>query len=376
MPLAQPRNGEPNGFHSYPSFDWETTLGDPETIVWSEIRHLCSHAAAAYTAGAHGHTRKRIRKSIAGNVKLYIGQAHEFHEAAKDAKPNTAPLLYYYSFLNLAKALCEFKKPRLHERSECYSHGISWRPNPKRLVRFKTEYLTLLQNGMWQALWTALMTVACPIPPNTRLRIQTLFSYCPDIGAEFGRSCGYERLNLITLESPNAMYDKQRREAWLSFSIKRWQFRAAKIFAPTFLRQISVTANAYTEVLSAEPKELRRFQSSAVKSVPNVDDVHDALANEIRAFSLVSHMAPEQKLSYLVPLQRAVPHPIPQILTSYSILFWLASLVRYDPHSVQYLMDSHYWVLVDGFMSQCRPWLLEQFRWALYNEEMTLTTSR
>jgi hypothetical protein len=57
-------------------------------------------------------------------------------------------------------------------------------------------------------------------------------------------------------------------------------------------------------------------------------------------------------------------------------LFWLASLVRYDPHSVQYLMDSHYWVLVDGFMSQCRPWLLEQFRWALYNEEMTLTTSR
>src|SRR5258706_15785642 len=119
-------------------------------------------------------------------------------------------------------------------------------------------------------------------------------------------SCGYERLNLITLESPNVMYDKQRHEAWLSFSIKRWQFRAAKIFAPTFLRQISVAANAYTEVLSAEPKELRRFQSSAAKSVTNVDDVHDALANEIRVFSLVSQLAPEQKLSYLVPVQRTV----------------------------------------------------------------------
>jgi hypothetical protein len=229
---------------------------------------------------------------------------------------------------------------------------------------------------MWQALWAALMTVACPIPLNTRLQIQALFSYCPDIGAEFGRSCGYERLNLITLESPNVMYDKQQHEAWLSFSIKRWEFRAARISAPTFLRQISVAGNAYTEVLSAEPKELRSFQSSAVKLVPNVDDVHDALASEIRAFSLVSHLAQEQKLRYLVPVQRSVPYPIPQILVSYSILFWLGSLVRYDPHSVEYLMDSHYWVLVDGFMSQCRLWLLEQFGWALYNEEMTLTTTR
>jgi hypothetical protein len=376
MPLAQHRDGEPNGFHSLPSFDLETTLGEPETIVWSSIRHLGSHAAAAYTAGAHGHTHKRIRETIARNVKLYIGQAHEFYEAAKDAKPNTAPLLYYYAFLNLAKALCEFKKPKLHERIECYSHGISWRPNPKKLVRFRTEYLTLRQNGMWQALWAALMAVACPVPPNVRLHIQTLFSYCPDIGAEFGRSCGYERLNLIALDSPNVMYDKQRREAWVSFSVKRWRFRAAKISAPTFLRQISVTGNAYTEVHSAEPKELRRFESATVKSVPHVDDVHSAFANEIRAFSLVSHMVLEQKLGYSVPVQRALRYPIPQILAGYSILFWLGSLVRYDPHSVQYLMDSHYWVLVDGFMSQCRPWLLEQFRWVLYNEEITLTTSR
>jgi hypothetical protein len=351
-------------------------MGDPETIVWSSIRHLCSHAAAAYTARAHGHTHKRVRETIARNVKLYIGQAHEFYEAAKDAKANTAPLLYYYAFLNLAKALCEFKKPRLHERNECYSHGISWRPNPKRLVRFRTEHLTLRQNGMWQALWAALMTVACPIPQNTRLHVQTLFSYCPDIGAEYGRSCGYGRLDLITLESPNIIYDNQGHEAWLTFSIRRWQLRAAKIFAPTLLRQISATGNAYTEVLSDKPNELRRFQSSAVKSVPDVRDVHNALANEVRAFSLVSHLGRPEGLLYLVPVQRAVPHPIPQILVSYSILFWLGSLVRYDPHSVEYLMDSQYWVLVDGFMSQCRPWLLEQFGWALYNEEMTLTAVR
>jgi hypothetical protein len=43
------------------------------------------------------------------------------------------------------------------------------------------------------------------------------------------------------------------------------------------------------------------------KAVPNVDDVHEALASEIRAFSLVSHLEPGQKLLYLVPVQRSVP---------------------------------------------------------------------
>jgi hypothetical protein len=376
MLLPQPRDGEPQGFHSYPSFGLETTLGEPETIVWSSIRHLCSQAAAAYTAGAHGHTHKRVRETIARSVKLYVGQSYEFYEVATNAKPNTAPLLYYYAFLNLAKALCEFKKPKLHERTECYSHGIGWRPNPKMVVRFQIEYVTVRQNGMWQALWAALMKVACPVPPNTRMHIQTLFSYCPDIGVEYRQSCGLDRLNSIALESPNVMYNKQTQEAWLSFSIERWLFRAARISAPKFLRQISVMGNAYTEVLSADPKELRRFQSTSVKPAPNVDDIHEAFADEIRAFSVVSHMGPEQRLRYLVPIQRTVQYRIPQILTSYSILFWLGSLVRYDPHSVRSLMDSHYWILIDGFMSQCRPWLLEQFRWALYNEETTLTTTR
>jgi hypothetical protein len=46
--------------------------------------------------------------------------------------------------------------------------------------------------------------------------------------------------------------------------------------------------------------------------------------------------------------------PLPQVMILYMILFWLGSLVRYNPHSVRALMDSEYSVLVDGFMSQSR----------------------
>jgi hypothetical protein len=81
-------------------------------------------------------------------------------------------------------------------------------------------------------------------------------------------------------------------------------------------------------------------------------------------------------LNYFIPLQSRLPLVMPQLLVYYTILFWLGSLVRYDPHSVNALMDSEYWILIDGFMSQSRLWLLELFEWAYYKAETTLWTAR
>ena len=35
-------------------------------------------------------------------------------------------------------------------------------------------------------------------------------------------------------------------------------------------------------------------------------------------------------------------------------------------------MDSPDWILIDGFMTQSRVWLLELFRWVLYQQEIIL----
>src|SRR6266852_9909277 len=135
MPLAAPREGASVGFHIYPTVMDEGTLGDPEAIIWSSIRHLCSRGVAEdIAAPTHGVIRRRDRAEVGKNLKLYVQQASEFYEAAHAAKPNTAPLIYYYSFLDLAKGLCELRQPRFHERSECYRHGVSWKPDPRKLA--------------------------------------------------------------------------------------------------------------------------------------------------------------------------------------------------------------------------------------------------
>ncbi|MGA7399820.1 MAG: YaaC family protein, partial [Candidatus Sulfotelmatobacter sp.] len=84
----------------------------------------------------------------------------------------------------------------------------------------------------------------------------------------------------------------------------------------------------------------------------------------------------EKKLRYCLPIQARLPVAMPQLMVNYTILFWLGSLVRYDPHSLSALMDSQYWMLIDGFMSQSRLWLLELFEWAFYKAETTLWNVR
>jgi len=91
--------------------------------------------------------------------------------------------------------------------------------------------------------------------------------------------------------------------------------------------------------------------------------------------NLVIHME-DGSLVYKIPVQTQLPLRLPQISILYSLIFWLGSVVRYDPHSVAALQESRYWILIDGFLNQSRIWLLELFEWQLYQEETTLKSMR
>jgi len=376
MTLREQRSGRPLEFHVYPRVSEEGTLGNAETIIWASINHLCSVSVADFVAERfHKISRKRDRRRVAANLKLYIRHAAEFYQAASVAKPNTAPLIYYYSFLNLAKALCELTKPGLHEREECYSHGLSWRPNPHKVADLRTERVSISgKRGMWQALWESLVGPAYPSTSRIEVPVRALFSYCPEISAEYIKVFSF-RLGCLDLESPSVMWDQKSRQAWLKFSIPRWGFWSRKVFAPAVLAQISTSRSNYLEVKSKN-KESRTFESATPKSVSSADDARIALQDDIHAMNVVTMLTNRAKMSYFIPIQRYTSFPLPQALVSYTILFWLGSLVRYDPHSVQWLMDSEYWVLIDGFMSQSRLWLLELFQWAFYQTETTLYAAR
>src|SRR5881409_2856336 len=48
---------------------------------------------------------KQLPKEAAQQAIAYVDQAFEFYEAASNPRFSSRPMLYYYSFLNLAKVL-------------------------------------------------------------------------------------------------------------------------------------------------------------------------------------------------------------------------------------------------------------------------------
>ncbi len=373
MPLAQPRQGESIGFSIYPNSRVEFTLANPELVIWASIRHWCSQRAAEfYGLRIHRIYNKQTRSAVARNVRLYVQQASEFYDAASNAKPNTAPLFYYYSFLNLAKALCEIHHPRLHRRPECYAHGLSWRPDPKNLVRIEKEEVTVRGRGIWHLLWESLMHQPCLAANPTRLPVLKLFSQCPEIGVEFEALYGEPRAR-IYLEKIEAMQNGAT--VWLKLSLARERIRETGLSAPALFAQISSTTRNYVEVLS-DHKGQRTFQSATPARLRGIATPYSALRNDILSLNMIAHLGDGNDMEYSLALQEGWPIRVPQLMVSYTILFWLGSLVRYDPHSVYELIDSPDWILIDGFMTQSRVWLLELFRWALYQSEIILRSSR
>jgi YaaC-like Protein len=375
MPLNNPRSGESYGFSAYSATSDEGTLGNVETIIWSSIRHLCSRGVAEYiAANFHGITRKRDLQAVARNLKLYVSQAHEFYQAAQAAKPNTAPLIYYYSFLNLAKARCEIRCPGFHKRAECYGHGISWRPKKDYLVNLETEMVSVTSwPGVWHVLWESLTQQPyVALPKSVRLRIKDLFLYCPEISVEAGRAFSRDS-QLISLIEPDILRDEAAQEAWIRFSLHRGEIKFHHMTIPGVLKTLATDRSGFTEVRQRQA-HLRTFESTL--PIATTQEFARTLNADLRGMNVFCHLDRGGNIEYAIPIQHRLPIRMPQLVVLYTILLWLGSLVRYDPHSVSELMESHHWSLIDGFMSQSRLWLPELFEWDLYQAETTLWSAR
>jgi hypothetical protein len=375
MPIPKPRAGNPAEFHIYPRVSRAGTLGDPEYIIWSSIRHLCSRGVVQYMAGdVYGIKKKKDRDAFARNLKIFIQHAYEFYDAAQSAKPNTAPLIYYYSFLNLAKAFCESKYPGFHKYTECYRHGISWRPSPTYFVNPEKEFVSITTRGVWHTLWESITKLPCPAANPTQFKIKDLFQYCPEITTELNAAFGVEN-RLIDFEMNTILYDEKAREAWLQFSIDKDELKFMHLSPAAFIRMISSSKASYQRVQSSDSQSYT-FESARAQRISKNNYALKAIEGDILDLNVFTSFGFDKKLAYSLADQRHLPFRMPQLIILYTLMFWLGSLVRYDPHSVNDLMDSKYWTIIDGFMSQSRLWMLEQFEWALYQAETTLSLCR
>ena len=202
----------------------------------------------------------------------------------------------------------------------------------------------------------------------TNLQIKDLFALCPEISTEYERVYSQASL-LVTLEKADFLCDESEREIWIKFSAHRHELEALGITKDLFLSLISDGEDRYIQVAD-DKRDTYTFELRTTKTVPphHVGPWSELLMPEIKSMNPFVHPDVDG-WEYYAPAQNCLPIRLHQLIVLYTLIFWLGSLVRYDPQSVSYLQDSQYWILVGGFINQSRLLLLELFEWEFYQTE-------
>lgn len=323
---------------------------------------------------------KRDAKKVYKHFQAYIRQAKNYYYSAKQLHPRSSSLLYYYCFLNLAKAALVVKHPAIGGHK--ISHGISCLP--KDFSKLKTQTIKVLNDGgVFPRFYE--WYFGQPIKPQS-LNVQKLLIYCTDISyqnlvAGIG-NCkllqGYyvDQVNvgqsphigwpLIGIASFNqcAPYSKAFKALYDNFE---------KVELPQF------NGREYFDAQNMQLSAFTFFQSKQTFNWPS-DNIPPTLENRdivLKTFgNLLQPNYYRTNFDYYISLPYLPNKQIPmdETISIYLIMFYLSNLVRYNPKYLEELLSKKEAWIIDSFIRTCPLAYLRSMVSRITNTDYTISS--
>ena len=267
----------------------------------------------------------------------YLSSLHEqsmyFYQAAEKAPLHSQPLLYYYSFLNLAKIfLCLTEGLGI---SEVYHHGIITTVNSITTLDTATVVVQSLNGSPKKSVAHRLMTLfgdqVSPVALTT-LSIKECLESCVGIHRTYCETYGGEE-SFVRLKCPACFKDG------LIFGIK------SELVRCTMKKMADLNGKGY-----AVRKEGDVFIYEESINLPDYtirkQDWID-LSDKIKNKGIWSYTDGNEYRMYLASANK-VRLSSPTLI--YAIMFFLGSVTRYNPYFFETLMDEKDQWLISEFM--------------------------
>jgi hypothetical protein len=298
----------------------------------------------------------------------FIEQANDFFGAA--ARAHTAaskPLLLYYSFLNLAKALILVKNPALdlsrakHGLSECLRQGGT-EPDDAFLAAPPTtaknpQVFDLLLRACSGAPLAAKIELDVPM-----LMLQVVTGHRLLVDAD--KACD-ERFATIALAE--ILHDKSTLQIWLRLAVSRTDLNDLGVSQTEFLNRIGLqpdwqlvsepNESVAKDRIWLEQKQPANYQDTYIglSVLPLIQKVKNNIWQTVTA-------TPPYRRYYLHASPAAEqPSKLPQMLSSYALFFYLGSITRYRPHHFDRIIDGSRGAFVQAFVHEQPNQLLYLF---------------
>lgn len=360
-----------------------STSRTPEKEVWALLEYYLIDDSAHELFISKGVTDKRIRNKVVSDFQSYITQASNFYEYAKNSDPRSSALLYYYSFMNLAKAKLLTSNPSLHEKK--FIHGMKRVVETGNLRRLTIRSERANRNdrvSTFQELYKARFNAN--LPSTEYLKIVDLLGYVSDIASEYTKvtnnSPRFSNVKFLT------SIDKSRKKSWAKIAIQsplrilKYKRESKDFFSEFTQVKIGTLSRQYSFELTPHASQWYQFYEGKTEHDFIGDDGIDIwssftlLKKIFRPFyqaevydSSNSFQLTEPLTIYSLSTNRVKGRTrIDELLAIYLVMYHLSEIVRYEPYFIDKLLSQDTkegWMLRSFIESAPYTFLLRMTSW-------------
>lgn len=323
--------------------------------VWFRLRQLADvpEQGMALFAGTLAERREKYRY-----FKAFVHQAQVYWDAAGKTVGSAAALPYYYAILQLAKAELVLTDPK-KVIGVPIGHGLSHKNAPgTKIAQDRLE----VRGGVFSLLYSKRTGGTWPVA--TKPKTMSLLSLIPEIGMEMStmgptRPASFDGYHAIVnndvaswslLLFPSGLPDDSER---VVRKLKRGYDEVAIAELSNWRTVFAVSSRIY-----GGPARL--FQARTFYSDRGKPAVHHALPEPYRwlrdHLSSPGRLRSDLVLSPTINKSQDLTLPLP--LIRYAVMFYLSSLVRYQPIKLDPVVEGAQSYLMDSVVHELPPYLL------------------
>lgn len=297
--------------------------------------------------------RSNIAKDAREAATAFVLQGQAYYVGAREAALAQAkPVLLYYSFLNVAKALILARgvEPKLDK----VVHGLSEQlvPNGTELVdAYLDAYPTTAKDkNVFDLFWKALGGTGVAGTPKLRLDLPKLL---PQVvpGHRLWSEGSAERERFIEIASIPLLENKPKKELWSRVQLASKDLRRFNITQAAALAESGLSPGWRNVKASSGEVWFEQVQPTPYsdRASDEVMTIIEQLAPSV--WMTVLDNPPYRKhYLYLCPAAEVV-NRLPQLCSIYAIAYYLGSITRYRPHHFQRILDTSYGPVIEAFLN-------------------------
>jgi len=290
-------------------------------------------------------TDTRARPSLA-----FLEQARDFFDAAQSHRVSSRPLLYYYSFLNLAKVLLLARRRRL---SDTPMHGLAMvKAGSRGGRRFDFQRVRVRKGAPGEEVFPELVqALGGSVTDGQKFKVVQLLQQIVGIHSTWAEVAGKcscfasARIEPVVRSDHAAVFSRVLvRKPWDNPGVWKLICKRAHWSQVRLPERHRIGASGAADLVCLETSPVPR------KGVSYRSALAD-LAHGIRAIGVHALLTRQGYRLYLSDFGQAEKARLPQAASIYAAMFYLGAITRYQPQDFDTIVSGSWAWLVSDFLS-------------------------